>query len=178
MEQRTFINFSIFRDVAENCTNRQAQHVISTGLFRFVMSERTGETESTYEDQESAIQVSMISLASNAVMGLGANSRFTHDFLQKHQTATLNHFRRIADYLELSSDTWYRVDGVGVTFLDGDDELSSRPEGPAKCYLRLVSISFHVSGKQSILGLGDIRFCIIFHVYKFTKSSLKNCSLH
>ena len=72
--------------------------------------------------------------------------------------ATLNHFRRIADHLKLSLDTWYRVYGVGVTFLDGDDELSSRPEGPAKCYLRLVSISFHFSGKQFILGLGTFEF--------------------
>ena len=98
----------------------------------------------------------MISLASNAIMGLEANSRFTHDFLHKHQTATLNHFRRIADYLELSSDTLYRVNVVGVTFLDGDGELSSQPEGPAKCYFRLVSILFRFSGKQFTLGLGTL----------------------
>ena len=87
----------------------------------------------------------MISLASNAVMGLGANSRITYDFLRKHQTATLNHFRRIADYLELSSDTWYRVDGVGVTFLDGDGELSSRPRGTGQM---LFAVGFNIISFQ------------------------------
>ena len=100
-----------------------------------MISERTGETESSYEQQEQDISRSLISLASH-VVEFQKNTRLTNEFLREHQTAALHHLKRIADYLELGPGVWYQVDGVGITFFDSEEEPNVRSEGPAKTSFR------------------------------------------
>ena len=56
--------------------------------------------------------------------------------LEKNKTASLMHFKRIADYLELGPGTWYRSDGDHLEFLDGDNCLKQSDFGPALTHFR------------------------------------------
>lgn len=81
------------------------------------------------------IQQGTISRASNKER-LGCNTIITNQRMERYGTATLSHFRRIADYLERETNVWYILHDDAIEFLDGDNEPDDRPEGPKKSCFR------------------------------------------
>jgi hypothetical protein len=88
------------------------------------------ESESSFDTQQS-----IISQASGG-LGLGRNTTFTNTMLATNQTSALNHFQRIADYLELGPDVWYTVESTGIVFHDVEGEPDQRQQGPTKAHFR------------------------------------------
>lgn len=77
-------------------------------------------------------QQSMISRASGTDPAIGRNTIISFRCLKERRTAALSHFCRILDYLERGDQAWYRLHDTAIEFLDGENEIDSRPEGPAK----------------------------------------------
>lgn len=88
------------------------------------------ETSTSFDRQESALTQAASGVAQ------GANTVISSSFLTSNKTATLNHFRRIADYLELGHGVWYKVENSTITFFDGATELDYRTEGPTLAHFR------------------------------------------
>ena len=61
---------------------------------------------------------------------------YNFSFIEEHKTATLAHFKRIADYIECGPGIWYNVRDSFIEFYDGFNEPDSRDEGPAKTHFR------------------------------------------
>ena len=53
-----------------------------------------------------------------------------------NQTAALEHFKRIADYLELGEGVWYKCHDSEIEFLDGSQEEDYKGAGPVKTHFR------------------------------------------
>ena len=56
--------------------------------------------------------------------------------LKVNQTAALEHFKRIADYLELGEGVWYKCHDSEIEFLDGSQEEDYKGAGPVKTHFR------------------------------------------
>ena len=62
--------------------------------------------------------------------------------LEQHQTASLMHFRRISDYIELGPGIWYHPHETAIEFLDGFDERCSNDVGPVRTHFRYTRAYF------------------------------------
>jgi len=61
---------------------------------------------------------------------------FYTSFLKAHKTATLHHFRRIADFLEIGEGVWFKVHDGGVEFKDGKNCPDNYNSGPILTHFR------------------------------------------
>lgn len=56
--------------------------------------------------------------------------------LANNTTSSLQHLKRIADYLELGESVWYKSHETAIEFFDGFNEPESREEGPILTHFR------------------------------------------
>ena len=120
-----------FRQISLRSSNRNADFVITNALFRLAVQRKyREETSSSFELQQSTIAQAASGVAQ------GKNTTIPYSFLVSNRTAMLNHFRRIADYLELGPNVWYKVEDSVLTFLDGEGEPELRTEGPTLAHFR------------------------------------------
>lgn len=83
-----------------------------------------------------ALALSSIRRASSGLR-LGSNSYIPNSLMALYHTASLQHLKKISDYIEVGQEVWYKADECGLAFYDGQDE---RPEtlqlGPRKSNFR------------------------------------------
>ena len=78
---------------------------------------------------EAEIRKSVISTYSEH-LAMGFNTILPFDMLEQFQTASLSHFSRIADYIELGEGVWYTIQGSNVVFKDGKMDEEAQEPGP------------------------------------------------
>lgn len=114
--------------------------MITNSLFRIAVQRKGNHTTAaSFDTQNRRIndyaEKSIISKASTGVY-LGRNTIVSHNKLAENTTASISHFKRVADFLELGDGVWYKVHPTAIEFLDGYHEPASRKEGPTLTHFR------------------------------------------
>uniref|UniRef100_A0A7M5XAN4 Uncharacterized protein n=1 Tax=Clytia hemisphaerica TaxID=252671 RepID=A0A7M5XAN4_9CNID len=122
--------FNALRGIGKDTSNRHRESVRDIGIVRF-QSEK--DYQKKYCHAKRSEDRSQISLFEESCSE-NPNSR-----IHLSETDAELHFKRIADYLALGGEVWWKREGDWLVFSDGDHAPAFRPEGP-----QLMSFESHV----------------------------------
>lgn len=129
-----------FRNLTMRTSNRHANNIIASVMFRLAIERDECTANTSFEDQQAHFTKMMKkSIISTASCGLriGQNTIISHTSLSENLTASLNHLKRISDFIERGDGIWYKSHSNGaIEFFDGVENENQRVEGPRLTHFR------------------------------------------
>ncbi len=140
--------FGQAKNMVHTATNRKPTTVIPNILLRLQAKQKRGDMYKAYNDTSSRV-----SKEAKAMGVTTHNTTIPGSFLSGRMSSWQAHLERISTFLLRGKGTWWTSSGDAYEFLDGSEEIESRPEGPTLHHFRDTALKEVYQEKKSVWQL-------------------------